>query len=302
MSHSTAVRRSLQHTLLLSCPGPLLLTLCTAGTSGEELEHLEGVISRVCNFHVADTKPMQVHGPDQVQCGHRQVWAAAGVVNTTNAMRAGRLRRNARRPAWRQHQQSVFRWEPHSAFEATSPSAVKGEPTRGLNGLNQDPTQHSLRWRLHPPCSSLLPSLLPPPPSKRQVLGALGKELAKLVFGGGSSSSKAKDNTPDTNRQRSSRSPSPRHTDQQQQQQQQAAYSWLTPAERERAEQARSEKERFDYLSALEARRGTHVASAGTQGYGASVPHSHLEEEEGEDVPTAPKMVSQSLLQLSTLG
>lgn len=40
---------------------------CHAGTPADELEHLEGVMSRVCNFHVADSKPMQVPGPDQVR-------------------------------------------------------------------------------------------------------------------------------------------------------------------------------------------------------------------------------------------
>lgn len=42
------------------------LFVCCAGTPGDELDHLEGVISKVCNFHVAEKKPVQVPGPDQV--------------------------------------------------------------------------------------------------------------------------------------------------------------------------------------------------------------------------------------------
>jgi hypothetical protein len=120
-----------------------------------------------------------------------------------------------------------------------------------------------------------------------QVIGALGKGLAKLVFGGGSSHSKGKEG------ERNSSSPSPPSRDsyQQQQQQQQQQYSWLTPAERERAEQARTERERADYLASLDQRRGTHVAAA-TGSYDA-----YGRQDEGEDVPTAPKMVRRVNLQ-----
>lgn len=44
----------------------LLFVYVPAGTHRDELDHLEGVISRVCNFHVAESKPVQVPGPDQV--------------------------------------------------------------------------------------------------------------------------------------------------------------------------------------------------------------------------------------------
>lgn len=50
------------------CSVPLDRIPLPAGTPADELEHLEGVMSRVCNFHVADSKPMQVPGPDQVRC------------------------------------------------------------------------------------------------------------------------------------------------------------------------------------------------------------------------------------------
>lgn len=123
-------------------------------------------------------------------------------------------------------------------------------------------------------------SLPPFPPL--QVIGALGKGLAKLVFGGGSSKNKDKD------KDHSPSSVADRQDTRQQQQQQQ--YAWLSPAEREKAEQIRSEKERFDYLSSLEQRRGQHVASA-TGSY-----DTYGRQEEGEDVPTAPKMVSISRL------
>jgi hypothetical protein len=37
-----------------------------AGTPREELDQLQDVIGRVCQFHVADSKPVQVPGPEQV--------------------------------------------------------------------------------------------------------------------------------------------------------------------------------------------------------------------------------------------
>ena len=107
-----------------------------------------------------------------------------------------------------------------------------------------------------------------------------------MVFGGGS---KHKDK--DQDKQRHSPSPT---SQQQQQQQQQSDYSWLSPSEREAAERARTDKERQDYLASLDQRRGAHVAGATpTSSYDAYGRGRY--EEEGEDVPTAPKMVSPDL-------
>lgn len=52
-------------------PLPDLLITSPTGTDPEELDHLESVLNRVCQLHVADTKPMQVPGPDQVR-GRRE--------------------------------------------------------------------------------------------------------------------------------------------------------------------------------------------------------------------------------------
>lgn len=48
-------------------PVVLVTLISKPGTSADELDHLEAVISRVCQFHVAESKPLQVPGPDQVR-------------------------------------------------------------------------------------------------------------------------------------------------------------------------------------------------------------------------------------------
>jgi hypothetical protein len=54
----------------LSCLLLLLLIIClhlSAGTPGDELEHLEAVVGRASQLHIAEKKPVQVPDPGQVR-------------------------------------------------------------------------------------------------------------------------------------------------------------------------------------------------------------------------------------------
>jgi hypothetical protein len=106
----------------------------------------------------------------------------------------------------------------------------------------------------------------------------------KLVLGGGSSSSSKHKEHRST-----SSSPPPRPTAAPQGQYSQGQYGsqYTEPGKS-------SEQERAEYLASIDQGRGAHVAGVGGPGSHAYASGRGRDEEEGEDVPTAPVLVSNS--------
>lgn len=130
----------------------------------------------------------------------------------------------------------------------------------------------------------------------------------KLVFGGSSSSSKAQLKS-DRDRKSSDRSASPPSRHQQYNQQQPGQYGYNpNPSSTKSYEQ-----ERDDYLASIDQnRQGAHVATTATAAGGAggagaggrygSAATVGRRDEEGEDVPTAPVLVSWGGLEVDGVG